>query len=194
MASGTPHAQRFRPATDFPQQVRTLKRQQADNLYEEMRACLIFTNKSRGQLIRRNTEYKDKTLQLRDSVSSLQCLINQLQTQKQAQLAEREDIIAQLAGEMKVMDAQLNTLSEAFDAVGDVEAEAQNQWGRILFPSRIMNLLRAVKALMQWYKRDDNPELPGEPTENNLVDEQHRRDYPHQYTDQASINRDSLNR
>ena len=153
MAASTTDTQRFRSATDFPQQIQTLEREQANALYAEMRECLIFTNRSRAQLVRRNTEHKDKTLQLRDKIGNLQGLINQLQTQKQTQLAEREAIITQLAGEMQEMDAQLNTLSQAFDAVGDVESEAQSQWGRLLFPKRILSLLKAVKALMQWYKK-----------------------------------------
>jgi hypothetical protein len=207
MATATPQPHRFRPATDFPQQIGTLEREQADSLYVEMRECLIFTNRSRAQLMRRNTEHKDKALKLRGDLSHLQSLIDQLQAQKQMQLAEREAIIAQLAGEMKEMDTQLGTLSDAFDAVGDVAGEAQAQWGRLLFPARIMNLLKAVKALMQWYKKDDDPDLsnsmiPVGNTPNpsdgmiqiDIIDEQHRRDYPHQYTDQASINRDLLDR
>lgn len=194
MAASTTDTQRFRSATDFPQQIQTLEREQANALYAEMRDCLIFTNRSRAQLVRRNTEHKDTTLQLRNKIGNLQGLINQLQTQKQSQLAERESIIAQLAGEMQEMDAQLNTLSQAFDAVGDVESEAQSQWGRILFPSRILRLLKAVKALMQWYKKDETPEITGGAIEIEVIDEKHRRDYPHQYTDQASVNRDLLDR
>ncbi|KPQ35476.1 MAG: Baculovirus polyhedron envelope protein, PEP, C terminus [Phormidesmis priestleyi Ana] len=194
MAASTTDTQRFRSATDFPQQIQTLEREQANALYAEMRECLIFTNRSRAQLVRRNTEHKDKTLQLRDKIGNLQGLINQLQTQKQTQLAEREAIITQLAGEMQEMDAQLNTLSQAFDAVGDVESEAQSQWGRLLFPKRILSLLKAVKALMQWYKKDETPEITGGAIEIEVIDEEHRRDYPHQYTDQASINRDLLDR
>ncbi len=194
MPIATPQSNRFRSATEFPSHTCTLERDQVDALYTEMRDCLIFTNRSRAQLIRRNTEHKDKALKLRDNVSHLQSLINQLQAQKQTQIAERETIIAQLAGEMQAMDAQLNTLSEAFDAVGDMESEAETHWGQLVFPMRIMRLLKAVKTLMQWYKRGDNAELTGEAVEMTIIDEQHRRDYPHKYTDQASINRDVLDR
>jgi hypothetical protein len=194
MATSSPQPNRFRPATDFPQQISTLEREDADSLYVEIRKCLIFTNQSRGQLIRRNTEHKDKALKLRGDLGHLQGLIDQLQAQKQMQLAEKETIIAQLAEQMMEINEQIGTLSEAFDAVGDVEGEAQAQWGRLLFPTRIMRLLKAVKALMQWYKKDEPASLSDGVIEIDIIDEQHRRDYPHQYTDQASINRDSLNR
>lgn len=189
-----PQTERFRSATEFPQQIQTLEREQAKALYAEMRDCLIFTNRSRAQLVRRNTEHKEKTLQLRGNINHLQSLINQLQMQKQAQLSEREAIIAQLAGEMQEMDAQLSVLSEAFDAVGDMESEAQTHWGRLVFPMRIMRLIQAVKALMTWYKKDETPEITGAVIYPTRVDEQHKRDYPEQYTDQASVNRDLLDR
>ncbi|NJM96254.1 MAG: hypothetical protein HC800_02750 [Phormidesmis sp. RL_2_1] len=95
------------------------------------------------------------------------------------------------------MSAQLNTLSDAFDAVGDLESEGQAQWGRMLFPHRIMQLLRAVKSVMQWWQqRDDYQIKNAAPAE--LVDpaaeEQDKRDYPERYTDQASVNRSLLDR
>lgn len=195
MASLAPDTARFRSATDFPKTVQTLERAEADALYVEMRDCLIFTNRSRGQLIRRNTEHKDKALALKSRIETLQGLIRQLQTQKQSQLKEREMIIAQLAGEMTEMSSQLNTLSEAFDAVGDIEAEAQNQWGRLLFPARIMRLLQAVKSVMMWWRTQENSDFVETSHPAELVgdaSEQERRDHPERYTDQASINRDLL--
>jgi hypothetical protein len=196
MTASSQNAARFRPATDFPKTVSTLAPEEVVGLYDEMRECLLFTNRSRGQLIRRNSEHKEKTIALRSCITTLQGLIDQLQSQKQSQLQENQAIIAQLASEMREMDGQLNTLSQAFDAVGDIESEAQNQWGRLLFPMRIMTLLKAVRSLMQWYKKDDKPTLGPDATivEVSTVDEQHRRDYPEQYTDQASINRDLLDR
>lgn len=197
MASLSTDTARFRPATDFPKTIQTLEREQADALYVEMRDCLVFTNRSRGQLIRRNTEHKDKALALKSTIDTLQGLINQLQGQKQSQLQEREAIIAQLAGEMTMMSSQLNTLSDAFDAVGDIESEAQNQWGRLLFPSRIMRLLQAVKSVMMWWRSQEKSEFEEKSHPAELVgdvDEQDRLDHPERYTDQASINRDLLDR
>lgn len=197
MTSSASNAARFRPATDFPKNTGGCEREQVDALYAEMRECLIFTNRSRGQLIRRNTEHKEKALALRSRIDTLQGLINQLQTQKQSQLQERESLINQLAGEMEEMSSQLNTLSQAFDAVGDLETEAQPQWGRMLFPSRIMRLLSAVKSLMQWWRTQDNSQFEDTSSPAELVgdvDEQDRLDHPERYTDQASINRSLLDR
>ena len=174
-----------------------MDRQAADALYVEMRECLIFTNRSRSQLNRRNVEHKDKALALKSKIDSLQGLINQLQTQKQSQLQEREHIIAQLASEMEDMSGQLNTLSEAFDSVGDLEDEAQPQWGRMLFPSRVMKLLAAVKSVMQWWRTQEKSEFEDTSHPAELVgeiDEQDRLDHPERYTDQASINRSLLDR
>ena len=191
------NAARFRPATDFPKDIKTLEKAQADAMYEEMRACLIFTNRSRGQLIRRNAEHKGNVTELKSRIENLQGLINQLQVEKQGQLQSREAVIAQLANEMEEMSGQLNTLSHAFDAVGDIETEAQNQWGRLLFPNRIMRLLSAVKSLMQWWRTQDNSEFEDTRSPAELVgdaDEQDKRDHPERYTDQASINRSLLDR
>ncbi|MFK8182557.1 MAG: hypothetical protein AB8B99_04225 [Phormidesmis sp.] len=197
MTSSASSAARFRPATDFPKEVGLLERDQLDALYVEMRACLIFTNRSRGQLIRRNTEHKEKALALRSRIDTLQGLISQLQMQKQSQLQERESLIHQLAGEMEEMSSQLNTLSQAFDVVGDLEPEAQPQWGRMLLPSRIMQLLSAVKSLMQWWRTQDKSDFEDRTHPVELagdVDEQDRLDHPERYTDQASINRSLLDR
>ncbi len=200
MAALSPDTARFRSATDFPKDTQTLEREQADALYQEMRDCLIFTNRSRAQLVRRNTEHKDKTLELRDRITHFQGLIDQLQAQKQTQLQEKQTIIAQLASEMAQMGSQLDTLSEAFDAVGDPEAEAKDHWGYVSLPQRFMKLIRAVKVLMQWWhSKDDDSRLlrdQSHPAEvvDDLEDEQDKRDRPQLYTDQASINRSLLDR
>ncbi|MEO1401939.1 MAG: hypothetical protein AAFV72_11915 [Cyanobacteria bacterium J06635_1] len=208
MASSAHNTARFRSATEFPKSIQSLERERADNLYEEMRDCLIFTNRSRAQLIRRNAEHKDTTLQLRSRIKHFQSLIDQLQNQKQAQLQEKEVLITQLATEMAEMGSQLDTLSEAFDAVGDPEVMVKQHWGYVSFPSRFMRLIKAVKALMQWWKRqdDDHTSLDNNALNNGSppalssegmgaeVDEQDKRDRPQMYTDQASINRSLLDR
>lgn len=185
---------RFRSATEFPKSIDALEPQQVSVLYEEMRECLIFTNRSRAQLIRRNIEHKDTTLQLRDRINYFQSLIDQLQNQKQHQLQAKEALIAQLSEEMGQMGAQLDTLSAAFDAVGNIEAETQTSWGSLIFPRRFLNLLQAVKSLMQWWQQqDDDRSHPAELT-GDTIDEQDRRDRPHLYSDQASHNRSLLDR
>ncbi|MEL6551946.1 MAG: hypothetical protein AAFQ63_00595 [Cyanobacteria bacterium J06621_11] len=197
MASSGSKTARFRSATDFPKTIQTFEQPKSAALYEEMRDCLIFTNRSRAQLIRRNQEHKNTTLDLRSRIDSLQTLINQLKSQKQSQIQEREALITQLAGEMTEMSGQLNTLSEAFDAVGDIESEGQTHWGRLVFPSRIMKLIQAVTSVMKWWKTQDNSivedtDHPAEIT--GIVDEQDRLNHPERYTDQASINRSLLDR
>ncbi|MBE9077241.1 hypothetical protein IQ241_08025 [Romeria aff. gracilis LEGE 07310] len=195
MASSASDTARFRSATEFPKSIQGLGHEQANTLYAEMRDCLVFTNRSRAQLIRRNTEHKDTTLQLRERIRHFQGLIDQLQNQKLAQLQEKELLIAQLASEMAEMGAQLDVLSDAFDAVGDPEAMVQTHWGYVAFPGRFLQLVKAVKAVILWWKRkDEDGELlrgdpqPALPSDN----EEDRRDRPQLYTDQASINRSLL--
>lgn len=199
MASSTSGTARFRSATDFPKSIQEMERPQGESLYQEMRDCLIFTNRSRAQLTRRNSEHKDKTLALREKISHFQSLIDQLQNQKQAQLQQKESIINQLAAEMAEMHSQMGLLSEAFDAVGDPESEMQRHWGQISFPQRFLRLIKAVKALMQWWhSQDDDRDLPesGSPvvTIDPEDDRQNRRDHPQLYSDQASINRSLLDK
>ncbi len=198
MTSLSPDTARFRSVIDFPKNIQTVEPEQANALYEEMRDCLIFTNRSRAQLVRRNAEHKGKTLALRSNIDTLQGLINQLQAQKQTQVQEHEAIIAQLSGEMTEMSTQLDTLSEVFDSVGDVTSEGETHWGHLMFPTRITKLLQAVKAVMQWWKTQDDPQIEesGRPVQliDGAADEQDKRDYPERYTDQASINRSLLDR
>jgi len=62
---------RLRSATEFPKTIEKLSRSEANSLYEEMRACLIFTNRSRAQLLRRNEEHKQSALKLKTDVGRL---------------------------------------------------------------------------------------------------------------------------
>lgn len=196
MADSKSDTTRFRSATQFPTDIAGLEREQGNALYTEMRDCLIFTNRSRAQLIRRNTEHKATTLQLRERIQHFQTLIDQLQTQKQIQLQAKEALITQLAAEMTEMGEQLDTLADAFDAVGDPELIAQTHWGYGSLPGRFMRFLKAVRSLMQWWKRKDDESHAGAQAALPSADEddQDRRDRPQLYTDQASVNRSLLDR
>ena len=192
------NAARFRSATDFPKSIQDLEDADASSLYEEMRECLVFTNRSRAQLIRRNSEHKEKALQLGDRITHLQGLIDRLKNQKQAQLLEKEALIEELATEMSEMSSQLGVLSEAFDEVGDIEADVQTHWGQLVFPTRFMRLLRAVKAVMLWWQQRDGEALP---EDSNIVEivhetatEKEKRDQPQMHSDQASTGRSLLDR
>jgi len=171
---------------------------QASSMYEEMRDCLIFTNRSRAQLLRRNSEHKETTLQLRDRLTHFQSLIDQLKNQKQAQLLEKEALINQLAEEMTEMSTQLGTLSDAFSEVGDVEAEAQTHWGQLVFPARIVRLLRAVRSVMLWWNQRDGQSLPEDSDVVEIVHanatEADKQDQPQMHSDQASTGRYLLDR
>ncbi|MGB3766603.1 MAG: hypothetical protein WA947_08585 [Phormidesmis sp.] len=197
MTASTDNA-RFRSATDFPKNIQELDSMQASSTYEEMRDCLIFTNRSRAQLLRRNSEHKETTLQLRDRLTHFQNLIDQLKNQKQAQLIEKEALINQLAEEMTEMSTQLGVLSNAFNEVGDVEAEAQTHWGQLVFPARIVRLLRAVRSVMLWWNQRDGQSLPEDSDVVEIVHanatEADKQDQPQMHSDQASTGRYLLDR
>jgi hypothetical protein len=54
MPSTKSNPERFRSATEFPRTLQGLESAEAEKLYLEMRDCLIFTNRSRSQLMRHN--------------------------------------------------------------------------------------------------------------------------------------------
>jgi len=193
---------RFRSATEFPKTVQDLDLTKADALYQEMRDCLIFTNRSRAQLIRRNEEYKTKASLLKEDIQRLQTMIHQLAADKQRIAQEKQGIIQDLEAEMQTMASHLDELSFAFDGMADIDDAAQNQWSFVSMPNRFFRFLQAVKAIVMWWRSDrptDNPPLPT-PVQPSLsageeIDlDDDRRDRPQMYSDPASINRSLLDR
>ena len=194
---------RFRSATDFPKNIQSLNRPEADALYAEMRDCLIFTNRSRAQLIRRNQEHKDKTGLLKGDVQRLQGMIQQLNTDKQRTLQEQQTIISALETEMTVMANRLDDLSVAFDGISDVETPEQTHWSLISMPARFFRFLQAVKAVVMWWRQDrpqDDATVLEDTSRTKLSLQEgpeadnDRREKPQMSSDQASINRSLLDR
>ena len=199
MAQSNSAHDRFRSATDFPKTIQPFEPAEADALYQEMRDCLIFTNRSRSQLARRNEEHKIKTNLLKQDIGRLQIAINQLAREKQLVSQDSQSIIQSLEDEMATMATHLDELSIAFGDIADVEAE-QTQWSFIALPHRFFRFLRAVKVVVTWWnseRPEDRPPLPSssQPETVDVVDEEEdRRDRPQMYTDQASIGRSLLDR
>jgi cell division protein FtsB len=193
---------RFRPATDFPKEVSQLQRVELESTYLEMRECLIFTNRSRGQLIRRNEEYRQTSLQLRADVAKLQASIQKLAQEKQQLAASSQDLIQGMEQELMAMGDRLEALSSAFDAVADVETADRMQWSFLTLPQRFLNFLNAVRSIVSWWREEQGieatPPQPALPSAGRkLTPEEEaldRRENPHLYTDIASIQRESLNR
>ncbi|QZZ20494.1 hypothetical protein J5X98_25215 [Leptothermofonsia sichuanensis E412] len=193
-ASESPSAQttaRFRSATEFPRTVVHLSASEANQLYVEMRDCLIFTNRSRSQLIRRNQEHKQTALALKADVARLQQLINQTQADKQVLVQNQQQVIAELERELRTMTTHLDQLSRAFE---DVE-EVHNAMGVMAIPGRFANFWRALRALILWW-RDEYSEVTTIPPETlpassqiSPGEETDRQENPQMYTDPASIQR-----
>ncbi|MBE9177268.1 hypothetical protein IQ268_01600 [Oculatella sp. LEGE 06141] len=189
--SKQPH-DRFRSATEFPKTVENLSLTEANDLYGEMRSCLIFTNRSRSQLMRRNEEYKQSTLTLKADLSRLQTMITQLGLEKQQLSDKNYQTIAELEREMGTMAQHLDQLATAFDAVPDVDTSTQTHWGLLAQSGRFFRFIRAVRTIVMWWR--DDQELNGRtlpvkteqslPTQQQIEDD--RRENPQMYTDPAS--------
>lgn len=195
MADSQPSTARFRSATEFPKTTRTLERDHADALYEEMRDCLVFTNRSRAQLVRRNEEHKAKAVLLKEDVQRLQGMIRQLATEKQQITHANQDIIQALEAEMITMASHLDDLTFAFDGMEGLATAEQTNRSFMASPFRFFRLLRIVRSVVMWWQTE-RPEdkLPLPSSQIALSDEvededQDRRDRPQMYTDQASVNR-----
>lgn len=146
---------RFRSAQEFPKAIDHLPMQDANQVYQEMRDCLVFTNRSRAQLIRRNTEHKQNSLRLKADVERLSGFIQQLALEKEQLTISNQQVVAELEREMSVISKHLDQLSEVFDQVADVDSLEKTKWSYISFPSRFFNFIRAVRAIVMAWRDDD---------------------------------------
>jgi DNA repair exonuclease SbcCD ATPase subunit len=181
-----PPAERFRSVSDFPPSIAELDRPEAEALYEEMRACLTFTNRSRAQQMRRKEQYKQSTIALQSDVVRLQDLIQQLATDKGEISQTERDTITALEAELTQMSGRLDRFSHAFD---DVEA-LQNPMELMANPGRFIRFWKALKDLIMWWREMDETDrtLSATPlTPEQLA--QDRRDNPQMYNDIASVQR-----
>jgi hypothetical protein len=194
---------RLRSATEFPQSIEHLPLQDANQIYREMRDCLVFTNRSRAQLVRRNTEHKEKALRLKTDVERLNSYLQQLALDKEQLTARNQQVVAGLEREMAVLSQHLDHLSEVFDQVSDVDSLEQTKWSYLSFPSRFFNFIRAVRAIVTaWRNDDDQPveiEASSTPSELPVAEEpvdpeKDARDHPWMYDDPASTGRSLLDR
>lgn len=180
---------RLRSATEFPKALEQLNPAEANQLYVELRDCLIFTNRSRSQLIRRNEEHKQSVLSLRGDMMRLQSLISQLNLEKQDLLNDRQTVVTDLGHELNVMTSHLEQLAIAFEDVKDVNGAM----GAMAIPGKFAKFWQALKALIVWWhdEHGDEPSatnsLTPKPTQPEL--ESDRRDRPQMHTDPASIQR-----
>lgn len=195
-------SERFRSATEFPKTIESLNNAEADELYKEMRDCLIFTNRSRSQLLRRNEEHKQSALRLKTDVERLQVMISQLKLEKEQLASNNRQIVTDLEREISSMAGYLDQLSAAFDSVSDVDNPEKAHWGYLSAPNRFFKFLRAIKAIVLWWREDKGEEtetlkftsvsqsyLPGE------VDaDEERIEKPQMYTDSASQGRSLLDK
>lgn len=189
-------AARFRSAADFPKTIENVSSAEARQVYEEMRASLIFSNRSRAQLLRRNQEHKQSALTLKADVERLHGFINQLALEKHQLADNNQFIVSQLEQEMGKMSNHLNELTQVFDEVSDVQNESQTQWDFVTLPGRFFKFLRAVGAIVSWWKEENPTEeikpasVPQLPTQAST--EADRKARPQMHTDPASVNRSLL--
>ncbi|WP_338430231.1 hypothetical protein [Synechococcus elongatus] len=179
---------RFRPATDFPRSITGLERSAAESLYAEMRDCLIFTNRSRGQLIRRNQEYRNTATQLQADVQRLQALIRILEVDRIQLEASKQQVIAELQAEFTIVSRHLDELSSAFDEIQDFDESSTTTLGLFANAARLVKFLKRIRTIVQFWRQPD----PAQPAITHT--EQDRRDRPQMYDDSASNGRSLLDR
>ncbi|WP_414529969.1 hypothetical protein [Nodularia chucula] len=188
---------RFRSATEFPKTIASLKSDDADKLYQEMRDCLIFTNRSRSQLIRRNEQHKQSISQFQTDVGRLQFLISQLQLEKEQSTDSNRKILAGMEDEIGSMSKYLDQLSTAFDSVSDIDTPDKAHWGYLSFPNKFLKFLTAIKAIVLWWRDEKNQETPALKSSNvstSTLTEEELQEKPQMSTDPASIGKSLLDK
>ncbi|HEY9895561.1 MAG TPA: hypothetical protein V6D34_09145 [Candidatus Sericytochromatia bacterium] len=188
MATSKHPTERFRSATDFPKTVEHLSASDVSQLYVEMRDCLIFTNRSRSQLVRRNEEHKQTVVTLRSDVARLQQLINQVAQDKQVLAQNKQDVITALEQELGTMSSHLDQISRAFKDVEDINGPM----GAMAFPVRFNRFWRALRALVIWWREEndegmDSGALP--PASSPSLNQEDRQEKPQMHSDPASVQR-----
>ncbi|MFQ4142603.1 hypothetical protein [Chlorogloeopsis sp. ULAP02] len=92
------------------------------------------------------------------------------------------------------MTGHLDQLAAAFDSVADIENPNQTQWSYLAFPSRFFSFIRAIKAIVLWWREEKGEEEEAiEVTDKINVDED-GDDKPQMHTDPASLGRSLLDR
>jgi chemotaxis protein histidine kinase CheA len=187
MATSNHPTERFRSATDFPKTVEHLSASDVSQLYVEMRDCLIFTNRSRSQLVRRNEEHKQTVVTLRSDVARFQQLVSQLAQEKQVLTQNNQDVVAALEQELNTMTSHLDQISQAFKEVEDIGSPM----GAMAFPSRFNRFWRALRALVTWWREEndgvDSGALP--PASSLSLNQEERQEKPQMHSDPASVQR-----
>ncbi|AZB73350.1 hypothetical protein [Synechococcus elongatus] len=187
-AQATNSSARFRPASDFPRSIAGMEQVKAEAIYAELRDCLVFSNRSRGQLNRRNQEYKNKAMQLQSDVQRLRSLIQKLEVDKIQLEASKQQVITELQAEFATVSQHLDELSSAFDEIQDFEEMLKTPLGLMANPSRFIQFLRKIASIVRFWRQPD----PAQPT---LADtEQDRRDRPQMYEGPAENGRALLDR
>ncbi|MBD2536890.1 hypothetical protein H6G97_49820 [Nostoc flagelliforme FACHB-838] len=154
MATSDKSNARLRSATDFPKTIESFDPSEANKFYEEMRDCLIFSNRSRSQLIRRNEEHKQTILKVKTDFDHLQGMISQLKKDKESLAEGNQKVITALELQIETMSGHLDKLSSAFDSVSDIGNASQAQWGYLSFPDRFFNLVKAIKIIVLWWREE----------------------------------------
>ncbi len=193
MTSSQP--ERFRSATEFPKTLDRLAPDEVEQLYAEIRDCLIFTNRSRAQLIRRNGEHQQKTQMVKADLDRLQALIQQLGAEKQQMAQSNQQTVTELTQQIELMSGHFDNLTAAFGEIAGIETPM----GLMAQPSRFFRFIQALKTIILfWQDESDSPALPGDlpakPAVSREMLEADRRENPQMHQDPASQGRALLDK
>jgi len=185
MSNSEPASDRFRSATEFPKSITHLDLVAANEVYLELRASLVHSNRSRAQLSRWNQDYRQSNSQLRQQVERMQSLVGELEQGKRALAQEQQQVVTALTSEIKSLSTQLDRLSDAFGSVEDLTDPSTGQWNFFAFPSRLFQFLGAVKSIVLFWREENelppatNNTSPQITSPNNQTDSTERLDQPH---------------
>lgn len=191
MSAENSNPEKFRSATEFPKTINGLDSDAVQKLYIEMRDCLIFTNRSRAQLIRHNENYKGKVLQLQ---TELQNTIQKLTREKELIAQDNQLVINELQQELSALSLQFDELTSAFEDVEQLNL-GQNQMSLIAQPQKFFRFLNAVRRIVGLWRSDRNDGDPAlAPSTEAPTDPDTQKQNPQMYTDPASLGRSLLDR
>lgn len=148
----------YRSVTEFPLHLDKLDRSGLEEHYLDLRSTYGSLTKSRGQLVRRQTEAKAKVAELQKSLKQLNAAIARAQEEKQtlqASLAHNEKARRQiqnwgnnLAEELDDVNAKMAATTQVLGEFEEVYEQLQGDQGVLSIGKRFALLMRAVRKLL----------------------------------------------
>ena len=149
----------YRSVTEFPLHLDQLDRGALEEHYQDLRSTYGSLTKSRGQLVRRQTEAKAKVAELQKSLKQLNAAIAKAQDEKQklqSSLAHNEKLRQQiqnwgddLAGELDDVNAKMAATTKVLGEFEEAYEQIQAEPGILSLAKRFTLLVQAINRLLK---------------------------------------------